>query len=204
MEWYNELSTKLLTHELDGPNRGIMFTGTSQKDEASILAANYAAMLSNDSKRMVLLIDLKGKNSNHNEVSETDRARVLTDDHSDKDNRTIRVNKIGPGNLYLLALGTKYSKSVDLFEPARLDRLLQMVYKRFDYLIIATPVFGSSEARAFSAKVDGVVLVILSGKTRRQIAMKAKEAIEDAGGKLLGVILNRRKYYIPQWIYGRL
>jgi len=49
-----------------------------------------------------------------------------------------------------------------------------------------------------------VVLVIESGKTRRQVALRAKKELEEAGGMLLGVILNKRKYYIPNWIYKRL
>ena len=204
MEWYHELRAKLSTRELDGPVRSIMFTGTSHRDDASVLAADYAAILSDDSRQMVLLIDLKEEASSHNEASEIDRAHVFTDNHSDKGNRPVHAKKIGPGNLYLLSLGSNYSESIDLFEPARLDRLLQIINKKFDYLIIASPVFSSSQARIISVKVDGVVLVILSGKTRRQIVMKAKEAIEAAGGKLFGIVLNRRKYYIPQWIYKRL
>ena len=59
MEWYHELRAKLSTRELDGPVRSIMFTGTSHRDDASVLAADYAAILADDSKQMVLLIDLK-------------------------------------------------------------------------------------------------------------------------------------------------
>jgi Mrp family chromosome partitioning ATPase len=53
-------------------------------------------------------------------------------------------------------------------------------------------------------KADGVMLIIESGKTRKQVALKAKQELENAGAKVLGVILNRRKQYIPGWIYKRL
>ena len=55
-----------------------------------------------------------------------------------------------------------------------------------------------------SKKVDGVILVVESGRTRRPTAIKAKKELEQAGAKIIGVILNRRKYYIPEWIYKRL
>ena len=49
-----------------------------------------------------------------------------------------------------------------------------------------------------------MVLVLEAGKTRKQVAVRAKQELEEAGGKLLGVVLNRRKFYIPEWIYKRL
>jgi Mrp family chromosome partitioning ATPase len=52
--------------------------------------------------------------------------------------------------------------------------------------------------------VDGVILVLESGKTRRQVALNVKKQLEDAKGKLLGVVLNKRRHYIPDWIYRRL
>jgi Mrp family chromosome partitioning ATPase len=46
--------------------------------------------------------------------------------------------------------------------------------------------------------------VIEAGKTRKQVALRAKEDLEQAGGNLLGVVMNKRKYHIPDWIYKRL
>jgi hypothetical protein len=46
-----------------------------------------------------------------------------------------------------------------------------------------------------------VILVVESERTRKRTAMWAKEQVEGAGGKLLGVVLNKRKYYIPDWLY---
>jgi Mrp family chromosome partitioning ATPase len=75
----------------------------------------------------------------------------------------------------------------------------------FDYLILdAPPVTIFSETQVISSKVDGVILILESGKTRRQVAQKAKKEIEAAGGNFLGVVLNKRKFYIPKWLYKRL
>ncbi|MFB3123892.1 MAG: cobalamin biosynthesis protein CobQ, partial [Candidatus Binatia bacterium] len=65
----------------------------------------------------------------------------------------------------------------------------------------APSVHGFAECRVLCAKVDGVVLVVESGRTRRQVAFNAKKQLEEAGGKLLGVVLNKRRYYIPEFIY---
>ena len=109
---------------------------------------------------------------------------------------------MGTGNLYC---PVQSIAGAEFLEPDRLDRFLKGVFERFYYLVMACPVAsGSSEVAAICAKVDGIIMVILSGKTREQIALKAKEDLEGAGGTILGAILNRRKYYIPEFFYRRL
>jgi Mrp family chromosome partitioning ATPase len=52
--------------------------------------------------------------------------------------------------------------------------------------------------------VDAVVLVVKHGGTRREVVKRAKETIERSGGKILGVVLNKRKFPIPEFLYKRL
>jgi Mrp family chromosome partitioning ATPase len=52
--------------------------------------------------------------------------------------------------------------------------------------------------------VDGVILVSEANKTRRGQILQAERAIETAQGKLLGHVLNKRTYPVPEWIYRRL
>ena len=129
----------------------------------------------------------------------------LSDLLSNSGKVTSRIKKVGPGNFYVLPCGGNHSGPVGLFESGRFDRFLKIIRERFDYVILdAPPVPAFSEARVICAKVDGVVLVLRSGKTRRQVALKVKKELEEAGGKLLGVVANRKKYYIPEFIYKRL
>jgi Mrp family chromosome partitioning ATPase len=51
---------------------------------------------------------------------------------------------------------------------------------------------------------DGIVLVLQSNATRREAALKAKESFEVASVRLLGAVLNKRTFPIPQNLYQRL
>ena len=62
----------------------------------------------------------------------------------------------------------------------------------------------SSEAAVLSSSVDGVAVVVEAGQTRRDEILNAQRTIENAGGKFLGFILNRRRYPVPEWLYRRL
>jgi Mrp family chromosome partitioning ATPase len=62
----------------------------------------------------------------------------------------------------------------------------------------------SSEAAVLSGSVDGVAVVVEAGQTRRDEILNAQRTIENAGGKFLGFVLNKRRYPVPEWLYRRL
>ena len=62
----------------------------------------------------------------------------------------------------------------------------------------------SAEAAALSSSVDGVAIVVQAGQTRRDEILNAQRTIENAGGKFLGFVLNKRRYPVPEWLYRRL
>lgn len=62
----------------------------------------------------------------------------------------------------------------------------------------------SAEAAVLSASVDGVAVVVEAGQTRRDEIRNAQRTIENAGGKFLGFVLNKRRYPVPEWLYRRL
>ncbi len=109
--------------------------------------------------------------------------------------------KVGPENLYVIPCGRPQSEPVTLLGSNGFDQFLKRMNDGYDYVVLdAPPLLGLPECRVLCAKVNGVVLVIESGKTRLQNALSAQKRVEEAGGKLLGVVLNRRRDYIPKYI----
>lgn len=83
--------------------------------------------------------------------------------------------------------------------------LIDDLRQQFDLIIFDSPsAIGSTDAIALAAASDGVVLVVEAEKTRRQVVQEIKTRMEKAGGNILGVILNKRRNYIPRFIYRRL
>lgn len=79
---------------------------------------------------------------------------------------------------------------------------LQEIGKRFEYVLIAAEPIG--RAAMLGSATDGVVLVLEANKTRRVAALSAKEALEAAGVRLLGTVLNNRTFPIPEKLYRKL
>lgn len=75
----------------------------------------------------------------------------------------------------------------------------------FDNILIdCSSLRVSSEAAVLSSSVDGVAVVVAAGQTRRDEILNAQRTIENAGGKFLGFVLNKRRYPLPEWLYRRL
>lgn len=205
MERYEELKTALLTRHANGSIKTILFAGTTHGDGSSTTAINFATALTRDSQLKVLLVDVNLRSPSLHDVFKIDHTQGLYDILAGNRRMACRLKKVGPGNLYVLPCGGKHFEPVALLESRRFDQTLKMMQEKFDYVILDTPPApGFSESRVLCSKVDGVVLVIESGKTRRHVALKAKKHLEEAGGKLLGVVLNKRRHYIPEWVYKRL
>lgn len=205
MESYDDLKTNLLTRYLDGSIKSILFMGMRHGGGCSTTAVNLATALARDSKLKVLLIDVNLRTPGLHDVFAIDHALGVSDLSTNRGNIMSLVKKVIPGNLHVLTCGANTSVPLVLFEDSRFDQLLKDMREWFDYVILdAPPVLRFSECRVLCSKVDGVILVLEAGKTRQQVALRATKALEEAEGKLLGVVLNRKKYYIPDWIYKRL
>ena len=65
----------------------------------------------------------------------------------------------------------------------------------------APPLLPVSDPAVLSREVDGVGMVIRAGKTQRDVALRAKKILDDAGANLLGVIVNNVDDVLPYY-YG--
>jgi non-specific protein-tyrosine kinase len=86
-----------------------------------------------------------------------------------------------------------------------MEQLLTSLNEMADVVILdSPPVVAVTDAAILSNRVDGVVLVTLAGKTRRDVARQAVLNLQQADANLLGAVLNgasRRKwgYYAYQY-----
>ena len=74
---------------------------------------------------------------------------------------------------------------------SEMRKLLAELTDRFTHVIIDTPPVGSfTDGVLASTLVDGVLLVVHSGKTSRGVVRRTKQLLQDVGAKVFGVILN--------------
>ena len=62
----------------------------------------------------------------------------------------------------------------------------------------------SADILGLAPLVDGVLLVVEANKTTKGQIDLLERAIEGAGGKILGHLLNKRTYPLPEWAHRQL
>jgi capsular exopolysaccharide synthesis family protein len=199
---YEAMRTNMLARHPDNKFKVIFFSGTNHGVGVSTTAINFATTLAHHRRCKVLLVEANLRIPGIHTSFDIERDRGLSDMITNGGDPVSYIKEIRPGYLSVVTAGSRHGVPISLFESDRFDAFLQSMNEIFDYIILdVPPVPIFSEARVLCTKVDGVVLVLEAGKTRKQVAIRAKKEIEAAGGRILGVVLNKRKYYIPKWIY---
>jgi Mrp family chromosome partitioning ATPase len=94
------------------------------------------------------------------------------------------------------------TQAADISFDQRFSELILLARNSWDCVICdSSPYLGPSDAPFLARHFEGALLVINSHRTRYQIARLVVERFTAAQGRLVGVILNRRRYYIPSWFY---
>lgn len=92
-----------------------------------------------------------------------------------------------------------------LFDSGGMERVFAELVELVDVVFIdAPPILAEVGSMVLTRCVGGVVLVVEAERTRAPIVEQARRAIEANGGRLLGVVMNKRRYHIPRAIYRRL
>lgn len=82
---------------------------------------------------------------------------------------------------------------------------LQTLRHSFDFVLLDCPSLkDSGDAALFATAADGVVVVVEAERTRKEQVRSTINTLEMAEGNLLGCVLNKRQYPVPEWLYQRL
>jgi Mrp family chromosome partitioning ATPase len=115
------------------------------------------------------------------------------------------LHPVGDSRLTVSQLLVKESAQPLLFESAQFRSMLNRLKESFDLILIdAPPAADYADGLVLASKVDGVVLVAAAEETRWQVVQDTTRRMQMMGINLLGTVLNKQRYHIPQAIYDRI
>ena len=189
----------------DSPRRVIQFIGSRSGEGVSTVVRQYAFMAACRMGKPVLILD-----GDQNSGDQAGFFGILGSPGWDEallDHGAINrcISRVDDSSLYVSALSPRSSATPQVFEAARLKAFFAFLKERFDLVLIDSSSSATgTDSTALSRCADGVVLVVEADKTRWPVAENTKARIQKSGGNILGVVLNKRRYYIPENIYRRL
>lgn len=195
-EAYRSLRASVKFADVHPPVRSVLLADTGSGDQHYALAANLAAAiaLAGDS---VTLIDSNLRAPKLHEYLDSRREPGLADWLSacDSDAAAPLVRTSIDGLQFLPAgspvnLSKAGSTPADLLGGELFKSLLDRLHSESEFLVFdAPPLSEVGDGLAVAARVDAVLLLVRSGRTKRAAAQRAKESLDRIGARVLGAVL---------------
>lgn len=94
-------------------------------------------------------------------------------------------------NVFLIPTGLKIEDATDHFLGDAVDRLLEQLLTRFDYVVLdSPPVLVTDDATSLAPKTDGVLFVVKNAYTRTALLQNALELLYQRQVKIIGMVMN--------------
>ena len=197
---YENLLTSLELLSSGRPLKSLLVTGTQPEDGTTTVAVNLALTAALAGKK-VLVLDANFRTPQLHRIFQVENQRGLADilasgalSQEVTQTVSISVAEDGPqGVLTVIPSGGTVSASVlTAVRTPEFAKTLQTLVADYDLALVDTsPVLTAGDTLLFAAAVDGAILVLNAGTTAEQDAALAKERLRQAGGNVLGVVLNR-------------
>ncbi|HOZ46418.1 MAG TPA: CpsD/CapB family tyrosine-protein kinase [Candidatus Hydrogenedentes bacterium] len=185
----------------EGRGTMVEFVDTQPGSDNSVLAWEFARTVASRLKRRVLLVTV-GQLRRVPQLAAMPAARgweeVVLGDRDIGD----ALYESEVSGLYVSQMTAKDAALAAILASPKLDAALRALRAQFDVVLFDAPAIGASwNAILVASYVDGVVLTVEAHKTRWQVVKDAINQIEAQRGKVLGVILNKQRHYIPRFVY---
>lgn len=189
-EGYRMLRTNIEFSTIDQTLQVIMVTSSKPSEGKSTTCANMAVAFAQANKRVLLIdADLR-KPSQHHIFGKSNRSGLTTVLFNQKELKDVIQNS-GTDNLSVIYAGPTPPNPSELLSSKKMTELLATIRGMYDVIIIDTPpILSVTDAQIVATLSDGVVLVVDSGKVKKEVALKAKTSLEHVKAKLIGVVLN--------------
>jgi non-specific protein-tyrosine kinase len=188
-EAFRSLRTDLEFSAVDRPLKTILVTSPAVSAGKTTIAVNLAIVMAQGGKKVVLVDGDLRKPSVHrylglpNSKGITDVFRGSLDIY----NATVNWEE---GGIFVVTSGDLPPNPAELLGSKKMDQILDGLERVADIVIVDGPPFLVTDAAILSSKVDGVLVVVRHGRTRKQEFAGAIKHLERSEARLLGVVMN--------------
>jgi len=187
-EAYRRLRTNLEFASLDSSLRTLLVTSAGPDEGKSTTLSNLAVSIAQAGRR-VILVDGDLRHPRLHELFGLDNRQGLTTVVGQASG-DIPLQESGVDGLRVLAAGPLPDIPADLIASPAVETLIATLREQADIVLFdAPPVVTVTDAAVLASKVDGVLLVINAGRTRREYAQRAKALLAQVHARVVGAVL---------------
>ena len=190
-EAYRALRANLMLYAQEHPLHTLVVTSAAPGEDKSVPLANLAVVMAQGGQR-VILVDADLRHPAQHELFGAPNERGLATLLEGQD--ALTAPPLTPAtdveNLHLLTSGPLPLDPVALLGSKRMEEVLAALLKRADVVLLdAPPVLVAADAAILGMKADGVLLAVKARHTSRDYVQQARERLEKAHVRIVGVAL---------------
>jgi succinoglycan biosynthesis transport protein ExoP len=180
----------------------IQFTGANRQAGASTTAGNMALVLAWDlADHRILLVDANLADPSAQQTFGLSREPGLLNYLTEEIDLQQVVQATKRPNLEVIAIGKPATPVLSPFDLLKFATFLEEVRSRYNFVLFdSAPILSSSDSFIISTKVNGVILVAEANHTHYETIISIENHLHD-NTKLLGIVLNKRRFVIPKVLY---
>ncbi|MCM3127721.1 CpsD/CapB family tyrosine-protein kinase [Paenibacillus provencensis] len=189
-EAYRTLRTNIQFSAIDEQIKVLMVASAQSGEGKTTTVSNLAVTYAQEGKKVLVIdTDLRKpslhqvfKVSNHAGLSSALAGQYLVNEV---------LQKSSVFNLDILPAGPVPPNPSEMLGSRKMQALLEELSENYEMIFFDTPpVLAVTDAMIVSSFCDGVILVVNSGKVKKDLVKKAKARLEHVNSKILGVVLN--------------
>jgi len=204
-EEFLRLAQRVFLLKTEKPPHSVVFAGVDHGNGCSRICAGAAEILASNTTRSVCLVDANLRSPSLAQLFGLTNNQGLTDALLKEGLIRGFVRQLEPKNLWLLSCGSLVPDSHGLLNSESLRTRLAALHEEFDHVLIDAPPLNTyADAISLGQLTDGLVLILEANSTRRESALKVIENLRAAQVHLLGAVLNKRTFPIPEFLYHKL
>lgn len=179
----------------------ILITNCTSQEGKSYIAANLAISYANVGKK-VILIDSSLNEGKQSEIFNIPNNMGLSNFLSNLDETGVEINErvnsfineTNIKNLNIITSGTVPPNSSELLSSEKFAQMLKDLSVFYDVIILdGTSILNKIDSLILSRHATSSLIVTIPKKTKKDDLWKTKRDIQNVGGRIIGVVLNKVK-----------
>lgn len=192
-EAYRQLRTSILLSTAGHAPKSLLVTSSLPAEGKTTTAVNTAISLSQTGAK-VLIIDADMRRPRLHSIFNKSNAQglsTLLSSQMEESDLIETIQQDEASKVFLLASGPVPPNPAELLGSEQMSILMTKLEKTFTHIVVDSPPIASfTDGVLVGSLVDGVILVVHSGKSSRQVIKRSKQLLQDVGAKIFGVVLN--------------
>jgi capsular exopolysaccharide synthesis family protein len=188
-EAYRTLRTNLMFSSVEHPIQTLLVTSAVDSEGKSDALANLAVTFAQAGNKTILVDADMRRPSQHDiwGVKNRGLTTMMIDDAAMSNPPLVET---GVENLLILPAGEEPPNPADLLSSKRMIEVIGVLKARAAYVLFdSPPILAATDAALLGVKVDGALLVIKAGHSRRDQTNRARAALEQVNVRVVGAVL---------------